>query len=145
MKITTKKLKELIMEEIANLQELDLDMTKRSSDPQTYLDSVIPGYMKGLENSPEGRKELAAVNQSIAEAQKVIEAEEIVIPVPEDTRERYKGFINKAIKTWIEEASDKNQGQMDFKVLKSYLYETVISGFKLRVAEEYGRMKKGGI
>jgi len=145
MKLTAKKLKELIMEEIANLHELDLDMTKRSSDPQAYLDSVIPGYMKGFENSPQGRKEVAALKQTIAEAQKVLEAKEIVVPVPERLREKYKGFINKAIKTWVEEAGDQNKGKMDFAIIKRYLEETIIGEFKLTVAEDYGLSKKGGL
>ena len=145
MKLTEEKLKQLIMEEIANLRELDLDMTKRSSDPLVYLDSLIPKFMKGFENSPEGRKELAELKKTIAEAQKALEVEEIVVPVPEKMRNQYKGYINKAIKTWIEEAIDKNQGQMDFKVLKRYLYESIISDFKLRVAEDYGLSKRGGL
>lgn len=147
MKLTEEKLKELIKEELQKIQELDLDMEKRSPDPMKYFDSLINDYMRGYQGSPQGKKELEAAKQSIAEAAQSLEIKELVIPVPEDMRQKYKGFVLKAIKTWVEDASKskRHQGSMDFKVLKSYLYDNIVVGFKEAVAANYGKQRTGGL
>ena len=145
MKLTEEKIKQLIKEELENILELDLDLKKRSTDPMEYFDSLIDGYMKGFQNHPRGRKELQAAKESLAQAVESLETKEVVIPVPEEMRQKYKGFILKAIKTWVEEGSDKNKGKTDFKVLKSYLYDNIVVGFKEAVAANYGKQRTGGL
>ena len=145
MKLTEEKLKQLIKEELENIQEVDLDMKKRPTDPMKYFDSVIDGYMKGFQGHPQGKKELQAAKESLAQAVQSLEIKEVIIPVPEDMRQKYKGYILKAIKTWVEEGAVKNKGQMDFKVLKSYLYDNIVVGFKEAVAANYGKQRTGGL
>ena len=63
MKLTEEKLKELIKEELQKIQELDLDMEKRSPDPMKYFDSLINDYMRGYQGSPQGKKHLKQPNK----------------------------------------------------------------------------------
>lgn len=122
MKLTEKKLKQLIREELENLQVFEADTKEASTDPIKYFDSVIPDYMKGAERHPRGKQELEAAKESLIEAVQSLEIKELVIPVPENLREKYKGHIIKAIKTWVEKG-EYEMGKDDFKVLKKYLYD----------------------
>ena len=143
MKLTQEKLKQLIKEELENLQELELDMKKRSADPIQYFDSVIPDYMKGAERHPRGKQELKAARESLLQAVESLEVKEIVIPVPEALRQKYKGFILKAIKTWVEQGGYE-MGKDDFKVLKRYLNDNILIGFKEAIAANYSKLRTGG-
>ena len=141
MKLTAKKLKELIKEEMDNLHELDLDLSKKPDDPMEYFDSLVNQYMKGLQNHPDGKKELQAAKESLAEAIQALEVKEITIPVSEDIRPKYRGFLHKAVQTWVDEGSDENRGKMDFKVLRNYLRDSIISGFPEAVAKEFSKRR----
>ena len=147
MKLTEEKLRQLIIEELENIQELELDMKKRSPDPVKYFDSLVNDYMRGYQGSPEGKQELQAAKESIAQAVQSLEIKEVVIPVSEDMRQKYKGFILKAIKAQVEDQTKnkKFRGSTDFKVLKSYLYENIVVGFKEAIAAEYGRQSGKGL
>ena len=124
-----------------SIQELDLDLKKRPADPMKYFDSLINQYMKGLQNHPDGKKELQAARESLAEAMQALEVEEIKIPVSEDIRAKYKGYIHKAVQTWVDEGSDKNSGKMDFKVLKNYLRDSILGGFPEAVARGFSKRR----
>ena len=142
MKLTEEKLKQLIKEELENLYELELDMKKRSTDPIQYFDSEIPEYMKGAEGHPLGKKELKATKESLVQAIESLEVKELVIPIPENLRKKYKGHILKAIKTWVEQGEYK-LGDDNFKVLRKYLDDNTIR-FKEAVAENYSKQRYGG-
>ena len=122
MKLTAKKLKELIKEEINNMQESPSADSKQ--DPIAYLSELIPKYARGHESRPEFREELEKLKEDVLKAKEAIDkVERVSFPVDEKYREAYYSNIIKAIDIHIKDSDyDSAYGPMQsFKNLRSYL------------------------
>tara|TARA_R110000744_G_C18946665_1_gene515061 strand:- start:67 stop:504 length:438 start_codon:yes stop_codon:yes gene_type:complete len=120
MKLTTERIKELIKEELENMQEIAAANPKQ--DPIAYLDRLMPKYARGYQNKDNVKKEIEALKQDILKAKEVIDGIETISFEVDDTyREAYYQNIIKAIDIYIKDNNKPSGEEPNFSTLRSYL------------------------